>query len=80
MKRKAGTVLTEAVIFGALTMAVSTCLVYVFSKGEYPKKENAKILLSASFLSGALLHLGFEITGGNEKFCRSFMEQIKNKV
>lgn len=79
MKRKATTVLTEALIFGTMTMIVSTGLVYVFSKGELPKKENAKIFLGASFLSGALLHLGFEITGGNEKFSRNFIEQISEK-
>jgi len=79
MKRETKQVLYEALIFGVLLLAITFALSKLFSGGKYPdmKAPYAKTMILVLFLSGALLHIGFEITGGNEKFCRSFMKQIE---
>jgi hypothetical protein len=79
MKRGRTQVLYEAVIFGVLLLAIAFALGRLFSGGKYPdlKAPYAKTMILVLFLSGALLHIGFEITGGNERFCRNFIKQIQ---
>lgn len=79
MKRSPKIVLGEAVVFGTMTVVLSSVLLYVATSGEKPNftKKEGWVMAAIAFSTAALLHVGFEISGGNEAFCKKMAKQIQ---
>lgn len=62
--------LTEAAIVGASLVAVSSAVMYVSKKADPSRKIPIQLWV---FGAGALTHLLWEASGGNEKFVQNYV-------
>jgi hypothetical protein len=62
----------ETIVIGVLTFLLTFGIYYVM-KGNLPQttKPGYYRMIIGSFLVGALLHLSFEFSGINEKWCKN---------
>jgi hypothetical protein len=65
-------IIVEVIIIGFLT-TFFTFGIYTVMNGEFPQstKPGYKQMIIGSFLVGALLHISFEFSGINEKWCKT---------
>lgn len=63
--------IVEVIIIGVLTMLLQL-VIYRALTGSFPSQSKPYFnqMLIGGFLLGASLHLGFEVVGANESWCR----------
>lgn len=73
--RSVTTVLKEAIIVGILTAIVGIIFSKIMTKGSHPRLDSPYLIsmIVCLILTGMAIHIGFEYTGLNHKFCETLL-------
>lgn len=67
----------EAIIVGLLTAVVGVIFSKIMTKGSHPRLDSPYLvsMVVCLILTGMAIHLGFEYTGLNQKFCEALLSK-----
>lgn len=71
------TVSTEAIIVGIITAIIGVLFSKIMTKGSHPRLDSPYLIsmILCLVFTGMAIHLGFEYTGINKRFCESLLSQ-----